>query len=159
MKKIIVVDDKLPSKTTLAYWLKQEIEELTNGEYGVELLEGVIIAESLPRIREVAQQIRSQKDTLAGILIDLADRGVPLAGASLLDKVKSDPELERVDVVIYSSKYMPFSTADLRRRGAKAVVRRKVTGGRAGDLGKQILDAFEIPYSGGTNSTGPKHDE
>ena len=145
-----------PSEATVAYWLGYEIDDLTNGEYSAELLEGVIIANALPLIRQLADKVRIRKDTVVGILIDLADKGVPLAGATLLDAIKKDPELQNIPVVVYTSRFMDFKKADLLEGGAVAVVKRKATGGKAGDVGKQVLDAFKISYDDGTNSTGPK---
>ena len=147
-KTIILIDDKQPSQATVAYWIGQEIEELTNGEYCVALLEGVIIANALPLVKKLAEEIHQKGDSLVGLLIDLVDetRGVKDAGAILLDTVKSDPELKKIPVVLYSKRQLIVSVADLRGRGAKAFVRRAIIGGKAGDLGKQILDAFDIQY-------------
>jgi PleD family two-component response regulator len=72
---------------------------------------------------------------------------IPYGGALLLDQVKDHPETKEIPVVIYTGKYTQFSLADLKKRGAKEVIRRKSTGSKVGDLGKQILDAFGIQYS------------
>jgi hypothetical protein len=162
MNKIIIVDDQPPGRATIAYWIAREIEELTEGEYSGELLEGVVIADALPAIKKQVRVIRSQGDTVAGLLVDFVDEtsGVTKAGELLLQKLKSDPELSPVPVVIYTSRQTPdFSIADLKKKGAKGAIRRQLVGSHGGQLGKQVLDAFEITYKGGTNSTGPKDNE
>ena len=159
MKKIIIIDDQPRGGGSVPYWIGHEIEVLTEGEYSAELLEGAIIAEALPLLKRLVQQLRRKRHSVAGLLIDFVDetRGDIQAGAVLLEEVKSDPKLKGVPVVIYTSRQTPgFVPAELKKKGAKDAFRRRVTGGKAGDLGTQTLDAFEIPYRDSrTGSPGP----
>jgi hypothetical protein len=159
MKKIIIVDDQAPSMASIAHWLAGDIEELTQGEYGAELLEGVIIADALPLLKKYVKKMQQLDGTVVGILIDFVDEtsNEPNAGALLLKKVKADPELKAIPIVVYTSKQTrDFSPTKLKEKGAKAAIRRVSVGSGSGDLGRQTLDAFEIPYTGSrTGSTGP----
>jgi len=151
LKKIIVVDDKEDSKATYPHWVTTEIEELTLGKYTTELLVGGIITDALPDIRKIVQKIRKEGDTVKGILIDFVDEThkVLNAGAVLLRKVKADPILRRIPVVIYTGRDVPiFSPAALVKSGAKTAFRRRHSGTQRGQMeqGKQVLDAFDIPY-------------
>ena len=157
MSVIIIVDDKTASSATLARGLKLTIEEITNGECSVELMEGAIITEALPILKKAVDRKHAEGFTVAGFLFDLVDetRNIPDAGALLLDEVKSDPDLKSIPVVIYTSKNRGFSMAELMKRGAKTAISRQTVDKTADDLGKQTLDAFEIPYRGSrTGSTG-----
>jgi len=149
--KIIIVDDKQPSRATFAHLISQTIEELTNGEYSAELMEGAIIADAFQDVKHLVQQMRNRGDAVKGILIDFVDEThkVLNAGAVLLRKVKADPVLRRIPVVMYTSRYVPeFSHAALVKSGAKAAFRRRRTGTQRGqmELGKQVLDAFGFRY-------------
>ncbi len=151
LRKIIIVDDREFSRATVPYWIGVEIEELTNGKYAAELLVGVTITETLPSIKSCVQKIRNEGDVVKGLLVDFVDETskVVNAGAVLLRKVKADPVLKRIPIVIYTSKYVPeFSPAALVKSGAKAAFRRRRKGIKRGqmELGKQVLDAFGIPY-------------
>ncbi|KPL22795.1 MAG: hypothetical protein AMJ75_07425 [Phycisphaerae bacterium SM1_79] len=148
MKKIVIVDDKSPAKTTVAHGLRSAIEDITDGEYSAELLEGVIISDALADLVKVVQEMTKKDDIVVGLLFDLVDetRGVLDAGAILLDKVKADPQFKVIPVVLYTTRHMEVSVADLRKRGAKTLVRRRISGGQGRRFAEDILDAFEVPY-------------
>jgi hypothetical protein len=151
LRKIIIVDDKEFDNATYPRWVKKEIEDLTVGKCTADLLVGVIITESLPDIKSRLQKIRDEGDTVKGLLIDFVDETHKVldAGAFLLRQVKDDPTLKRIPVVIYTSRYVEkFSPAELVKNGAKAAFRRRHQGTRRGQMqqGKQVLDAFGIPY-------------
>lgn len=151
MKKIIIVDDMKPSNVTYMHYLAEEIQALAGGRCAAELLVGVIITETLPDIKKLVKKIRKEGDSVKGLLIDFVDEThkVLNAGAVLLRKVKADPVLKRIPVVIYTGRDVEaFSPAALVKNGAKAAFRRRRSGAQRGQMeqGKQVLDAFGIQY-------------
>ncbi|UCG58792.1 MAG: SAP domain-containing protein [Phycisphaerales bacterium] len=160
-KRIIIITDEERDKPTLARCICQEIYEASMGECGGELLQGVIIQDALPLVKGLVKEIHGRGDTVVGLLIDLVDEthGVPDAGSVLLHKVKSDTDLKSIPVVIYVSRPVVFSATELMRMGAKATALMH-SGAQRGQLGKQVLDAFEIPHGrSDTNNPRPKKEE
>ena len=151
LRKIIIVDDMKPSNATYPHWVAEEIHALTGGRCTAELLVGVIITESLTDIKNLVKKIRNDGDTVKGLLIDFVDETHDIlnAGAVLLRKIKADPVLKRIPVVIYTGRDVEaFSPPALVKSGAKAAFKRKLTGAQRGQnrQGKQVLDLFEISY-------------
>jgi CheY-like chemotaxis protein len=74
--------------------------------------------------------------------VDLVDEHHKVidGGAILLDRIKADPQLREFPVVLYSAKHTEVSLVDLRKRGAKAFIRRKP------GWVQEILYEFGIPY-------------
>ncbi|MCX7049666.1 MAG: hypothetical protein NTX50_29790 [Candidatus Sumerlaeota bacterium] len=146
MKYLVVVDDQRESKASVAHWLAQNIADLTGGQYQGKTIEGVRIPLAFPRIADVRTEIIGQGDSLDGLVIDLAEKGDTKAGFRLAELVRTDSDLSRLPIVIYTGKYMEIDYAWAQRLKV-IVIRRRATGGRGGELGAQILDAFGIQHS------------
>lgn len=151
LRKIIVVDDTKHSDATYPKWVAKELEDLTGGKCTAELLVGVIITEALPDIKKLVEKMRANDCIVKGLLIDFVDEThkVLNAGAVLLRKLKADPKLKRLPVVIYTSRSVKdFAPATLVKNGAKTAYRRNLAGMQRGQMrqAKQVLDAFGIPY-------------
>ncbi len=143
----VIVDDRPARKTTLAYNLKKTITTLTSGAYTAELLEGVLIAGALKRVRDCVEGVVEKgSNTVAGILVDLRETGNQYAGAELLCQIKKDPVLTIIPVVIYTSKYVDLKRDEWIREGARDVIQRDVTSGKEAhvQLARQVLSAFGV---------------
>jgi CheY-like chemotaxis protein len=146
MSEIIVfVDDLLPNDANYATQdICNAISKITSDKRedvktiiinGENMLK-IRIAKSLPILKTtIDRQVDAFKDILIGICIDMVDRRMipkerdKFDGALLLEAIKQDKILKHYDVVVYTGKHIEIDENQLRRKGAKGIVRKEVVRG------------------------------
>lgn len=146
MKKIIIVDDCEPSGCieSSAYAMKRSFPEISNNTYFGDTIEDVKIAAALPQVKERVAELRAQGDEVVGLAIDLfQQRDDPRAGERLLDAIERDDDLRNIPVVVYTFTQGNDIAEQLLRKGAKAVVRRRLIGGESAErLARRVLEGL-----------------
>lgn len=143
----IIVDNEPASKTTLAYNLRATIAKMTKNKYTAELVEGVLISKALSRVMDCVQNVAEEgEDSVAGILVDLVEKGDPESGVTLLRQIKQEHSLSGIPVVIFTSTLVDTKRDEWIDLGAMAVIQRDLHSGEPAhvQLAKEVLAAFGV---------------
>ena len=165
MSEVIIFVDDCPRKSPsyLTGNICNAIRDITaNKGSTVKTIEvncaNITIANALPLVKkEMRGQVDPLKDTIIGISVDLIDENDkpnrvdpderPIhSGEVFLERMKQDPDIKKIPIVIYTSRHLDIPEEMLVAKGAIALIRRNVVHGTDTvfeSLAKRILRAFD----------------
>ena len=146
----VLVDDEQAKRSYIPEILRDTVERDSGGRYRVVVIQNVNL-KGIDAQEKVRSAVAAAGEDMIGVLIDLVQQYPKdqRAGGVLLDNIKSDPQLRDLDVVIWTGTDIVLSAddvANLECRGAKKVLRRRLTGAVPAhvQLAEQVFDAFGI---------------